>query len=509
LVARAELNAVSPDDPPSPSSTAAPIAADRTLDDFFRLAAARRPDAIALVDPPNRASFTDGAPRRMTYGEADRIVSAMAGRLRGLIDRDGAVVGLQIANTVESVLAFLAVLRAGLVAMPMPLLWRQAEVRAALQAAGASALIVSGRIGDADHFDIAVRAAAEAFSVRQVCGFGKPPDGAVALDDLCAEAAIGAAAALERSPAAAGSQSPAVITWEMSAQGPIPVARSHAALIAGGLAVLLEGAIPQDAPILSTIAGGSFGSLATALLPWLLAGGTLALHHPFDGTVFAAQCRETSCEVVVVPGPLIPQLAEADLLSPRTSLQRVIALWRAPEQLRRATDWLPLSPTLTDVQAFGEIGLIAARRGIDGMPVPIPLGPITAPRGQAGAQTVIEVERAATGMLALRGPMVAGAVAADRFADTGYPCRVRLDGASIEVAGPPPGLVGFGGCRFPMNDLSALVSRIDPEGILVALPDALAGHRLAGSAPDRNTVRTALLDIGANPLLVAAFADHS
>ena len=44
-----------------------------TLDDIFQRAVARRPDAIALADPPNRASFTDGAPRRLTYAQADCI----------------------------------------------------------------------------------------------------------------------------------------------------------------------------------------------------------------------------------------------------------------------------------------------------------------------------------------------------------------------------------------------------------------------------------------------------
>jgi non-ribosomal peptide synthetase component F len=55
-----------------------------TLDDLFRRTAARRPDAIALADPPDRESFTDGPPRRLTYAETDRIVSAIATRLRAL-----------------------------------------------------------------------------------------------------------------------------------------------------------------------------------------------------------------------------------------------------------------------------------------------------------------------------------------------------------------------------------------------------------------------------------------
>ena len=74
------------------------LPADATLDDLFRRAAARRPDALALVDPPDRDSFTDGAPRRLTYAQADRVVSAIAARLRTLGLPTDAVVGIQLAQ---------------------------------------------------------------------------------------------------------------------------------------------------------------------------------------------------------------------------------------------------------------------------------------------------------------------------------------------------------------------------------------------------------------------------
>ena len=102
-------------------------------------------DAIALADPPNRQSFTDGAPRRLTYAEVDRIVSAIAGRLRRLGLTTDAVVGLQLPNTVEAVLTFLGVLRAGLIAAPLPLLWRRADAIAALNRLGAKTIITSAR----------------------------------------------------------------------------------------------------------------------------------------------------------------------------------------------------------------------------------------------------------------------------------------------------------------------------------------------------------------------------
>jgi acyl-CoA synthetase (AMP-forming)/AMP-acid ligase II len=66
-----------------------------TLDDLFRRAGVRHPDAIALVDPPNRDSITGGAPRRLTFSQADRAISAFAARLRELGLQTDAAVALQ------------------------------------------------------------------------------------------------------------------------------------------------------------------------------------------------------------------------------------------------------------------------------------------------------------------------------------------------------------------------------------------------------------------------------
>src|SRR4029453_4482271 len=93
------------------------------VDDLFRRAVERRRDAVALIDPPDRASFTDGVARELRYGEADRIVSAIATRLTEFGLKTDSIVALQLPNTVESALTFLGVLRAGMIAAPLPLLW--------------------------------------------------------------------------------------------------------------------------------------------------------------------------------------------------------------------------------------------------------------------------------------------------------------------------------------------------------------------------------------------------
>jgi hypothetical protein len=495
-----------------------------TLDELLRRAAQRRPDAIALADPINRASFTDGAPRRLTYAEADRMVSAIAGRLRRMGLNTDAVVAIQIANTVDSVLTLLGVLRAGLIAMPLPLLWRRAEAVAALSRVGVHALIVSGRIGGVDHYDLAMQVAAEIFPVRYVCGYGaSAPDGVIGFDDLYDAAtpeALPAALAEERVPDPGAHL--AVITWDVSPDGLVPVARNHAELIAGGLAVVLEGRLPQDAVLLSPLTFSSFASLAVAVIPWLLLGGTLVLHQPFDADVLVDQIRADAVDTVILPGPLAAPLAQGGYLA-GDRLAAVLGVWRAPERLTRAQPWREPTARMADVQVFGETGILVASRGAGGRPLPTPFGIVFAPRGPKGTVVAAEIASTTTGTVALRGPMVPRAPfppgaershlpyfrpAANGFVDTGYACNPGHP--NMVLTAPPPGVVGVGGCRFLLHELQDLVSAIeDGGGRLVAMPDPLTGQRLVGTAADRDAVRTALGKLGASALLIDAFREPS
>jgi hypothetical protein len=489
-----------------------------TLDDLFRRAAELRPDAIALADAPDRARFTDGEPRRLTFREADGVVSAIAARLRELGLSTDAIVALHLPNTVESVLTLLGVLRAGMIAAPLPLLWRQADAAAALQRIGARALVSCRRIGEVHFGELAMHIAAETFAIRFVGAYGTDlPDGIVPMDDVFG-ATVSNAPARERGDGAADHV--AVVTFDVSPDGITPVARSHAELLTAGLAIELEARVGSEVGILGALTLGSFAGLAATLVPWLLAGGTLSLHHPFDPESFAAQRLRDRCTVAVVPGPLAIRLLDAGLVGGPDGLDSVIAVWRAPERLAASAMWPGGSTALVDVAAFGEIGLVASRRGAGGRPAAVPLGRVVAPQGSPEGVHVLSVSRTATGTIALAGPMVPRhpfppgsergdgprvKVADDGTVDTGYACRIDRDTKMLVVDGPPAGVVSVGGYRFVLRELQDLIGRIEDGSTLAALPDVLAGHRLAGGGVDRDAIRQALIDQGASPLLVAAF----
>jgi hypothetical protein len=491
-----------------------------TIDEVFRRAVRRRPGALALADAPNRQSFMDGAPRRFSYAEADRMVAAIAGRLRGMGLPTDAVVGIQLPNIVEQVLAMLGVLRAGMIVAPLPLLWRRADAVAALAQVGAKALITCGHVGAFNHGQLAVHVAADVFSIRYVCGFGGDlPDGVVPFDDLFEAAKLDPIPPFDPERQGNAAAHVAAITFDVGERGFVPVARNHPQLLAAALAVVLESGLARDANILSALPPSSFAGISLTLLPWLLTGGTLVLHHSFDAAVFAAQRRAERCGALILPGPLASRLAGTGAFADGTPAN-VIAAWRSPERLATSPTWREANAPLTDVAVFGEAALFAARRGGAGMPGEIPCGPVAVSHRGSRKVVVAELSRTEAGTVAVRGPMVAHhafplGIAGGHLPylqagprgtiDSGYRTRAAAGGDAMTIAGPPAGIACVGGYRFALRGLQDAVGRIDNTATLVALPDPLLGQRLVGYAADPERMQAALEGIGANPLVVAAF----
>ena len=334
------------------------MSAGLTLDGLFRRAGVRNAHATALADPPHRATFTDGARRRLTYAQADRAISAFAATLRGLGLHTGTIVGLQLPNTVESVIAFLGTVRAGMVAAPLPVLWRRQDMVEALGRAAARAIVTAARIGETRHAELAMEVAAELFPIRQICAFGADlPDGVVPLDGVFAGGAA------DTPPQRLGDVSAQVVamTFDMSADGIVAVAHDHAHLFEAGVALAEAAGLALDTPIVTTIPLSSFAGLTASLMPWLITGGELSLHHGFDADAFAGQTAALEHGAVVLPGPVVAALADAV-----AATNRIVALWRAPLGPAART---PVA-NIADCVARDEASVTVATRGEDGLPDP-------------------------------------------------------------------------------------------------------------------------------------------
>jgi hypothetical protein len=422
----------------------------------------------------------------------------------------GSVIAVQLPNTIEFPLTLLAAWRAGLVVALLPQLWRQAELSEALNRVGARAIVTSGRIEIVDHADLAMNAAADAFSIRHVFGFGTSlPDGMITLDWRSAGSVYAPSVAISARKAA-------VASFDVTKDGMVAVPRSHVNLIAGALAIFMQSGLPQGAKIVSTTLPSSFAGLVSSVVVWLLTGGSLALHHPFDPLVLDEQIRVEQCDTLIVPAQLALRMSESQALDAQPSLRHVIGLWRTPERAASSSDWGSSPVTLTDVYLFGEMGLCALNRLADGSAAPVVLGSGNSRDGVGTGELLLTPQ----GTLGLRGPMVAltayrppprsdqsllTAAPPVDYVDTGYAARRAGTNGAIHLTAPPSNITNVGGYRFRNDDLEQWARRLSPGTVMMAVPDQLNGFRIAGRSNENARTREALAELGLNPLMTEAF----
>jgi non-ribosomal peptide synthetase component E (peptide arylation enzyme) len=471
-----------------------------TLDALFKRNLARGPDRLALADSADRPSWTDGAPRRFTYREADAFISSAAARLVELGLRPGAVVVVQLPNVSEAPLTLLACLRAGLVPAVLPILWRTRETVGALEALAPKAIVTLTRMGDEAPADLMRYAAADLFSVRFVLAYGDElPDGVLGLDSPPPRELRHGGVAPD------GGASPAMVTFRTSSNGHAPVFRSHNHWVAAGLASVLEARMEPGETVLSACQGASFAGLATGFVPWLLTGGTLVLHQAFDAAAFAEAAKAHGPARLVLPGPLLDDVLP--LLGP--ALDNVAGVIAQHSDARTAMRRAPASRDLpiTDVIAFDEWGLRVLRRS-DGVPAPLPLNE---GRSADGAPVLLETRLAHGGRLALRGPMTPhDPDAEDGFRIIGL-AACESEGA-LALGDRADGVLMVGGLCVGAQEIEhTLAEASEVEAVrVISVPDSLFGERVEAHVATRPGVAAddELVDRLAGFLVDRGFALH-
>lgn len=477
-----------------------------SIDDIFRRTVVAKPAADALFDPADKARVSGLPPLRMSFEAADRAISRLTAHFIESGLSAGATIAVQLPNTIEAMLVPLAAMRAGLVVALIPLLWRQSELNDALNRISARSLITMSKINGVDHCDLAMNAAAAAFSIRHVGAFGDDiPDGVSPLSEV-----MGRSGSDQPLPPQ-DPRRPCLITFDVAADGLRVVPRTQLQLIAGGLSVFLGAALAPSPRLMSAVMPSSFAGLCMSLMPWLLCGDSLSLHHPLEPETLVSQMASDRCATLLAPAMLAMRLGDARLLSQIPSLQRIVGLWRTPEQVDSSDDWSG-PQVFSDLYSFGEAGLIVAGREA-GSP-----SRLQSPQIADNPSATCQLSVTPHGTIGLRGPMVPVAAyaasgsewqSAGDFVDTGYAARKDARTGHITISAPPSGLVSVGGYRFVANDLNAWAERLPQGGMLAALPDRMNGHRLAGRAGDNARARSTLAELGLNPLMVEAFRDRT
>jgi hypothetical protein len=483
---------------------------DMTLGAIAHELAYSRPNALGLVDSSDRPIFTDGARSRLTWKRFDEDVGRFARRLLALqLGRD-AIIAYQMPNTVESFVVFMGILRAGCIAAPLPLAWRQRELSAAISRLGARAIITTGRAGPVNHAEMLRKVSADVFSVRFLLSYGRNlPDGVIPLDDDICPIDEEPEDSLRR--AGPPADHVALITWDALAEGIIPVARSHASLISMALAHVLEANIGGGDVVATSLLSASAAGLSSGFVTALLAGAPLVLHQPFSSRVFAGTLISENVTHAVLPGATLRAMAEANRL-PTKPLRSLTALWRPGDSNRHIGSVAALS-SLVDISVFGEMGLVALKRQNTDSPEALPEGDIHS--GGVSGPRLIKTRIGAQGTLEIAGAMVPRAsfpvpssdltlpLDSDGWLDTGF--AASNEAGKIILSGPRSGVAQLGGLMLPRTHITATLKEAlgDKDAAkLECAPDVLFGERLSSTEHmPVERLRASLSEAGVTPAL--------
>ena len=459
-----------------------------TVDDLFRRAAEADPRRVALVDPPNRADLTVGVPQRWTWSETATRVDRLAAALVAAGMRRDDVLMVQLPNVVELPLVYLAAARMGAIVSPLPVQYRQHELRHTMGVVEPRAFITTTRFAGHDHVAM-VREMAEAPRTLIGLADARLPNGVLSLTEMI-ETSQDAPVHAEGATA----NDIFTVCWTSGTEAePKGVPRSHNQWISIAYATTDGAALRDGAVMLNPFPMVNMSGLGGMFVPWLQVAGTLVMHHPMALPVFLAQIAAERCEYTVAPPLLLNLLLgnEALLASADLSSLRVVGSGSAPLSAAMVVGWKErfgidvlnffgsnegtalIGDTVT-VPDPAERAVLFPRFGADG-----PAGAEWGNRVALGMETRLVdpvdsspvTEPEAAGELAVRGPtlfpgyyrrpeMTARAFDADGFYLTGDLFAIPADAPDrLRFIGRARDLIIRGGMKVAPEELESLLAQ--------------------------------------------------
>lgn len=321
----------------------------------------RHPEREALVDAADRATFMGGAPRRLSWQQTwDEVRSLAAMMLAHGLRRDD-IVCMQLPNCNEAVQTYFACALIGVVITPVPIQYREHELRHILSLTRARAIMTWRRAdGGNPQLDRCLALAREMGQASgpqagqdvAPCPFvlawhvdaPDAPDAHSAEETARAEghAALtpGCATpqqleALDRHIAAhpVDANETFAVCWTSGTEGlPKGVPRTHNQWLIAPRAVVEATGLEEGARMLNPFPLTNPGSLSGMVVPWVMVGGTLVQHQPFNLQVFLVQLRDEAIDYTCATPALLTTVLQNEALAAQIDFSRLrrIASGAAP-----------------------------------------------------------------------------------------------------------------------------------------------------------------------------------
>jgi acyl-CoA synthetase (AMP-forming)/AMP-acid ligase II len=298
-----------------------------TLQDLLEKAVLRTPDGVALADPPNRAQMTVGEAQRLTYAELKQLSVRLAGGLVEIgLEKDD-ILMVQLPNVVELVVVYLAAARVGAIVSPLPVQYRKHELRQVMRLTKPKVFVTTSNFGGFDFVQMVGEIRAEFPSLERVIDIGEAVrEGVLGLADLMSARRNEEVLReyLESEDHRVSANDILTVCWTSGTEGdPKGVPRSHNHWIWIAYATLDGCELDPGCHLLNPFPLVNMAAIGGMMVPWLLTGGRLVLHHPLDVAVLLAQIQREKINYTVAPPALLSMLLMEPEILARTDLSSI------------------------------------------------------------------------------------------------------------------------------------------------------------------------------------------
>lgn len=304
------------------------------------------PHTEAVVDACNRSDFAHGAPRRLSWDELGDEIDRFSILLHAQGLRRDDIVVLHLPNSVEQYLAYLACARLGLIVTPVPVQYREHElshVLAITQAAAVLTFTHIGKPGQGHPAAVMYQQLSQVHpSLRKVLAWGpQVSDGVLSIDALLPGKItpdLRATLVQAEIDAAVTANDVFSICWTSGTEAaPKGVPRSHNEWLIVPPNIIEAAELKPGARLLNPFPFVNMSGLSTALATWLVLGGTVVQHHPFNLSIFLKQLREEQIDYTVAAPAILNMLLQDETLLAGIDFKRLRRMGSGSAPL---SDWM-------------------------------------------------------------------------------------------------------------------------------------------------------------------------
>ena len=307
-----------------------------TFLDRFKRNVLEKPDVIALIDPPNKIDLVGFPEERITYKDLDVRVDALATALieQYQVKKDDIIV-VQLPNTIELIMIYMAITRVGAIFAPMPVQWRNSELEYIAGLTEARMMITVEQFGRFNHVEMIQKCQANLPHLANIITLDKVREMSHGVPDTDR---------LDQIPIEANDVF--TLCWSSGTEShPKGCPMSHNNWFTQG--TIMQNAViglsNDQETILCCAPVVNMTGVGIGLILWLLSGSTLLMHHPLDVEMCIKQVSdEKATRTIFVPTVLNmilkhPHSDQFDL----SSLRRVMtgsappSVWALKEFKRR------------------------------------------------------------------------------------------------------------------------------------------------------------------------------